>query len=137
MVDPKTFFSSPNYLSDNDMDRPKIDILKPHLLGLEPPRLRARYYYPETPEEREMAKMTLDGDIMIFTGCQCDACGKARPETVLSGYGDFAAYAHLIAPKDDPPNEEEFFFLCSYKIVAFVLKERKWSMCSSLAFPLP
>ncbi len=80
--------------------------------------------------------MTLDGDIMIFTGCQCDTCSKARPETVLSGYGDFAAYAHLIAPEDDPPNEE-FFFLCSYKIVAFVLRERKWSMCSSLAFPLP
>jgi hypothetical protein len=136
MVDPKTFFSSPDYLSDIDRDKTTIDILKPHLLGLEPPRPRARYY-PETTENREMAEMTLDGDIMIFTGCQCDACGKARPETVLSGCGDFAAYAHLITPEDDPPNEEEFFFLCSYKIVAFVLRERKWSMCSSLAFPLP
>lgn len=135
MVDPKTFFSSPDYLNDIDRDKSKMDIVKPHLVGLEPSLPPSKYY---THEDVEMREMVLDGDIMIFTGCPCDACDKAHPKTDLSGYyGSFAAYANLISPKDDPPNEDEFFFLCSYKIVAFVLRERKWSMCGSLTFPLP
>lgn len=104
----RLFFSSPNYLSDIDRDKSKIDILKPHLVGLEPSRPPSRYY-AETDEDRAMQEMTLDGDTTIFTRCSCNACGKARPKTDSSGYGNFAAYAYLTPPNDDPPNEEEFF----------------------------
>ena len=102
----------------------KMDMPKPHLIGLDPPR--NVYSFHETHDDREMKAMTLDGDITIFTGCQCDACSKAR-FTVDQGYNDFAAYAQLINPMRDPPNEDEFFFLCGYKVVAYVLREGKWS----------
>ena len=126
MVDPKTFFSSYEYLRVHSYGEKRI-IVKPHLISgaqLSPAILRRE----DRDDEQEEKEMNLDGDIMIFTGCECDTCGKARSEAGQPHYGRFAAYAHLISPNAAPPNEDEFFFLCSYKIVAFVLSEGAWSM---------
>ena len=135
MIDPKTFFSSPGYLEKFDRVYEQVDILEPHLIGPEPPRARDPYNQ-EIEESREMNEMVLDGDLTIFTGCQCDACVKARTDDEQPRYGKFAAYADLISSKDAPPNEDEFFFLCSYKVVAFVLRVGKWSMYCSLSLLL-
>lgn len=132
MIDPKTFYSSPRYLYDIDRDKQNMDIVKPHLIGLDPPR--ARYAYEETPEAQEMKTMRLDGDIAIFTGCRCNNCRETHSKKRQPPHGRFTAYAHLVSLKDDPPNEDEFFFLCGYKVVAFVLREGKWSMYRSLDF---
>ena len=67
MVDPRTFYSSPEYLKDLERDTKKMPMVKPHLIGLEPPR--PRYTFQETKEDKEMRTMALDGDIMAFTGC--------------------------------------------------------------------
>ena len=129
MIDPKTFYSSPNYLDNIDSSTKKMDIVKPYLIGLDPPR--PQYIYRATADDREMEAMRRDGDITIFTGCRCDACRKTYSKRGQPFHGKFTAYAHLVTPKDAPPNEDEFFFLCGFEVVAFVLREGKWSMYCS------
>ncbi len=133
MVDPKTYLTSLQYLVEIATVS-KGDTVKPHLVGLE--MLRPRPYRWETDDDREWKAAASDGDITKYIGCLYDACGKARSEANWPNYTKFSAYAHLIPPQEAPPNEDEFFFLCSYKIVAFVLGEGKWSMFSPLIFLL-
>ena len=127
MVDPKAFYSTPDYLEAIQRGK-KMPIVKPHLIGLEPPR--SRFISEETEEDREMRTMALDGDITLFTGCQCDACHISK--TYQSRRGRFAGYAHLLSPREAPPNEDDFFFLCGFRVVAFVLREGEWSTCLSM-----
>ncbi|KAL9118140.1 MAG: hypothetical protein Q9187_005319 [Circinaria calcarea] len=56
------------------------------------------------------------------TGCECEECSKRseiRP-------GKFHGYQFPILGREKPPNEREFFFLCTHTIFAFDLKERCW-----------
>ena len=59
-------------------------------------------------------------------GCGCQNCiGQPRNKML----GKFQGY-HEIDPQKDEPSakDEEFFFLCDYRISGLVLKSRKWGM---------
>ena len=58
-------------------------------------------------------------------GCGCQNCSGQPRNKVL---GRFQGYHEIDPRKDQPPANEEFFFLCDYKMSGLVLKTRKWGM---------
>jgi len=58
------------------------------------------------------------------SGCECEECAM-KPEKPRQGlYQDY----DCVALKAEPPNQNNFFFLCTNLVPAFILNERKWGM---------
>lgn len=71
------------------------------------------------PDESEDGDETATGT----SGCECEHCA-AKPDKARQGlYQDY----DCVDPKAEPPNRENFFFLCDQTVPAFILKDRKWS----------
>ncbi|KAL8775355.1 MAG: hypothetical protein Q9209_000363 [Squamulea sp. 1 TL-2023] len=64
-----------------------------------------------------------EGQQFSSVGCQCQSCtehpGKVRR-------GKFEGFSGLYPDEDEPPEDEDFFFLCSFRTFAFILKDRTW-----------
>lgn len=56
-------------------------------------------------------------------GCACQACINQPNKRRV---GRFQAYHGIVPSKQQPPHDDEFFFLCDHKINGMVLNTRKW-----------
>ena len=56
-------------------------------------------------------------------GCACQACINQPSKR---GLGRFQAYHDIIPSKQNPPDDDQFFFLCNHAIHGMVLNTRKW-----------
>ena len=56
-------------------------------------------------------------------GCACQACIKQPSKHRL---GKFQAYHEIVPSEQQPPHDDDFFFLCDHKINGMVLNTRKW-----------
>ncbi|TAQ90526.1 hypothetical protein B7494_g1089 [Chlorociboria aeruginascens] len=70
------------------------------------------------PEESEDGDETATGT----SGCECEICASKTDKSRQALYQDYDG----VSTKKKPPNEDNFFFLCSRRVPAFILSDRSW-----------
>jgi hypothetical protein len=100
------------------------ELSRPILLEIDNHRLHRFPDYQDAKEE-VIDGLLLDDFTKAQFGCGCSNCtGK----TGSRQKGRFFGYKQCDPFKSHPPNEEEYFLLCSYRTYAFDLTARTWEM---------